>query len=104
MAAGKNLELAGFEFKHHRPRDASFAAGGFPDFFCKAADHWLCFCNWNIVFESVFGRNGFRRPVWDNFAVINSAGEFMKASAKTTKLLFQLRQLQASQVSDCFDF
>ena len=32
MAAGKNLELAGFEFKHHRPRDASFAAGGFPDF------------------------------------------------------------------------
>ena len=58
MTPSKDFELARFEFEHNRPGDASFVAGRFPDSFCKATDHWLCFCNWNIVLESVVVGHG----------------------------------------------
>ena len=89
MAASKNLELAGLEFQNYSPGHPRFLARSGPNFFRKLSDHGLSLGDRHVLLKSVLGGNGFGGPVRDNFAIVDTAGEFMQVETKPAELLQQ---------------
>ena len=91
MAPGENLELACLQFEYHGACYPCFLSRSRPNLFRKSADHWFRFCYGYILLESVLSGDGFGRPVRDNFAIVDTACEFMQSQAKAAELLLQKR-------------
>ncbi len=93
MAAGEDVEVAGFEFEDDGAGDAGLflqgGAGGGPDFFCEALDHGCEFGEGNVLREGVFGGDGLGGAVGDDGAVVDAAGELVETEAVAAEAGFE---------------
>jgi hypothetical protein len=99
MAASKNFELACLHFQDHRACCAGFFARSRPKLFCKAPDHGLGLCQQNILLKSILDGYRLRRPVRDDFAIVDTAGELVQAPTIAAEVVFEHGQIHTSQVA-----
>ncbi len=85
MAAGEDVEVAGFEFEDDGAGDAGFFAGCGPDLLGEAEDDGFGFGEWEVAREGVFGGDGFGGSVGNDGAVIDAAGELVETKAVTAE-------------------
>src|SRR5690242_13578425 len=83
-------------------RNARFLARCRPDPLRKAANHWLCFGEWYIMFKSVLSGDRFCGPVGNDMAVIDAAGKFVQSLSVTAEIFFQRREIEVAELLDCF--
>src|SRR5712692_720443 len=55
------------------------------------------------MLERVLDRYRLRRPVRDDFTLIDTAGEFVQAQTVAAKILFERKQIKLSQISHALD-
>ena len=89
MAAGENLELACLQLEDYRACHAWFFSRSRPKLFCKAPDHWLSFCQQHVVLKSILDGYRLRRPVRDNWVIVDTAGKFVQALTIAAEVLFE---------------
>jgi len=89
VAPSENLELACLEFENYCPCYPRFLARRLPNFFRKTADHRLRFCQWHVLLKSILHGYRLRRPVRDNFILVDTAGELVQAQTIAAEILFE---------------
>lgn len=98
MAASKDLELACPEFENDCACHARFFARNKPKLFYKVPDHGLGFCQQNVLVKGIFYGYRLRRPVRDNFVIVDTAGEFVQAPTITPEEVFEHAKIETSQI------
>src|SRR6266536_6635049 len=77
MAASKDRELTRLQFEDNRARYPRFLARSRPKLFCKAPDHGLGFCQRHVVLKGILDGYRLRRPVRDDFVIVDASGELV---------------------------
>src|SRR5437667_7678903 len=75
MAASKYCELTRLQFEDNRARYPRFLAGSRPKLFCKAPDHGVGFCQRHVVLKRILNGYRLRRPVRDDFVIVDASRE-----------------------------
>ncbi len=99
MAAGEDVEVAGFEFEDDGAGDAGFFAGCGPDLLGEAEDDGFGVGEGEIALEGVFGGDGFGGSVGNDGAVVDAAGEFVEANTVTAEAGFEGGEFAGSQIA-----
>ena len=67
--------------------------------FCKVPDHWLGLCQQNVLLKGILDGYRLRRPVRDDFALVDTAGELVQAPTIAAEVVFECGQIHTSQIS-----
>src|SRR5207248_9912328 len=70
-----------------------------PKLFCKAPDHWLGLCQENVPLKGILDGYRLRRPVRDDFAIVDTAGELMQAPTIAAEAVVECGQIHTAQIS-----
>jgi len=91
VAAGDDVEVAGFELQDHGAGLAGLFGGGAPDSLGEGVDHGGGFFQKDILGVGVFGGDGFGGAVGDDLAVIDATGKAVEAAATFAEVGFEFK-------------
>src|ERR1700733_9043220 len=97
--AGENLETTGLQLQHNRARDARFLARSGPGLFREMANQRLGFRQRYIALEGVFGGNRLRRPIGDDWVVVDASSQFIQSLAVAAESFFKRRLFHGAQIA-----
>jgi len=101
VAAREDFEFRRLQFQHHSSCNPAFLAGRGPGQFGKPADHRLGLGERYVTFKRIFRRNGLRRPVGYNVALVDTAGQFVETNSVASEAALEHGQVEAPQVRNC---
>ena len=89
LAASENLELAGLQLEDNRACHPRFFARSRPELFCEAPDHWLSLCQQHVVLKRILDGYRLRRPVRDDWVMVDTKGKLAQALAIAAEVVFE---------------